>query len=178
MDQLVKKNFMNSPLSDFAPGGLAQILGPNKTSMALDCVFEQQKESDFLFWISDEGWLYPPSLRIDLNRLILVKAPHAREVWRTALEAVQTGLFGWVFLRPSQACQASTLRKFQLSAERTQTRVFILPPLKLPHWVFKISVNSDEQSYANPLSQRISGESSVQRSNLSSHTQALSLARE
>jgi hypothetical protein len=139
-------------------GGLAHIRshpGGSKTSFALSCLgafFDPLSPSlesataveAYYLFIADEGFLYPGVLayqwKIPLSRLVLAKVPDPNEVWRVGLEAIQTGLFSWVFLRPSRACPANHLRKLQLSAERTQSRVFLLSNLKLPHWMFKINL--------------------------------------
>src|SRR4051812_23347267 len=75
-------------------------------------------EAAYYLWIADEGCLNADALhhqwRIPLYRLLLVQVKTAQDVWRVGLEAIQTGLFSWVFLRPSQACDTSHLRKLQL----------------------------------------------------------------
>lgn len=148
-------------------GGLAQLLslpGGSRTQFAISCVLDSppQMQSAPLFshsishahaphvnalpysvFISDEGFLSPEGLsqfRLPLQNFILVKPPSPREVWRVALESIQTGLFSWILLRPSAPCIPNALRKLQLSAEKTKSRVFIFPKQKLPHWTLRVSL--------------------------------------
>lgn len=94
----------------------------------------------FSIFISDEGSLYPPSLqkwKIPLTQVILVKTASAVHAWRAALESLQSGLFRWVFLRPSGQCSPAHLRKMQLEAEKVGSSVFLFSKTELPHWVLK-----------------------------------------
>ena len=92
-------------------------------------------------WISDEGFLYPGVLRhssvIPVSNWLLVKTKNAKDVWLTADEASQTGLFPFIFIRPSANCHAVYLRRLQLSTERSKSRVFVFTSFKLPHWFLK-----------------------------------------
>lgn len=129
-------------------GGLAQISslkGGARTWFALSCLGyslkQQPADPPLSLWISHEGVLYPEPLyyywRIPLARFLQVSAPGPPDVWRLGLESVQTGLFEWVFLRTEQACHSTFLRKLQLAAERTETRVLILCQKNLAHWTLK-----------------------------------------
>lgn len=142
-------------------GGLAQISshkGGSRTCFALSCLRYSLKNSDveppLSLWISDGGILYPEPLhyywKIPLARFVQVSAPGPPEVWRLGLESVQTGLFEWVFLRTEQVCHPTFLRKLQLSAERTTTRVLILCQKKLAHWTLKSHLQLEE-SHANTV---------------------------
>ena len=105
---------------------------------------EEAEGEGYYFWASDGGSLYPEALyhfwQIPLSHLCLVCPPTPQEVWRVGLEAIQTGLFGWVFLRPSLPCHPSHLRKLQLHAEKTRTRVLLFSENKLPHWMCTLNV--------------------------------------
>jgi hypothetical protein len=87
---------------------------------------------------------YPEALwnhwRIPLGQLLLVKVQSPEEGWRVALETVQTVLFRWVVLRPSRSASVAQLRKLQLSAEDTGSRVLLLGKNKLPHWVCRETI--------------------------------------
>ena len=134
-------------------GGLFHVSSPRggSTRFALSCLNLFLETVDpplspcraHYLWIADEGFLYPVALpfhcRTPVSRWLLVKARDPTETWKIALEAIQTGLFGFVFLRPSRSCDATHLRRLQLSSERTQTRIFLLGNLRFPHWVIKHS---------------------------------------
>lgn len=99
-----------------------------------------KSEEEYAVFVADEGILYPTVLAsgpLPLSRWLLVKTDKPEDVWKVGLEAIQTGLFGWILLRPSRACHPHHLRKLQLSAERTRSRVLILSSLKLPHWMMR-----------------------------------------
>lgn len=135
--------------------GLIQLTshqGGSRTQFAISCLDAAIQveppsptlgETGYFAFISDEGSLYPPALlekKIPLHRMLFVKTKEALEVWRAAVEAVQTGLFSWVFLRPSRPCSTAQLRKLQLLSEKNKTKVFVFPSQKLPHWMFKASL--------------------------------------
>jgi hypothetical protein len=107
-----------------------------------------------VLWAADEGILYPEALwaqwRIPLSQVLLARLPSPDEVWRVSLEAVQSGIFQWVVIRPSRSCALGQLRKLQLCAERMRVRVLLLPKHKLPHWVCRASI----EVAAVPLSLR------------------------
>jgi hypothetical protein len=117
------------------------------TSSALKCLQKQELGSplpsfkkEYSIFISDEGTLYPPALQkwqIPLSQFLLIKTNGAMQSWKTTLEALQTGLFRWVFLRPSKPCDFVQLRKLQLEAEKRKASVFLFSQAKLPHWLFK-----------------------------------------
>jgi len=132
-------------------GGLAQIVslkGGSRTWFALSCLghFLNTTTADppLFLWLSNEGELYPEALYhywgIPLSRMLMIKAPSSEEVWRTSLDAVQTGLFTWVLVKAEQSGTPAQMRKLQLTAEKTRTKVLILCQSKLPHWTLKISV--------------------------------------
>jgi len=90
-------------------------------------------------WIGDQDRLNPETARafdFDLEKLLLVYPPDAGEVWRVGLEAVQSGLFHWIVLRPSRASPIPQLRKLSLAAVRARARVLVICAEALPHWVF------------------------------------------
>ena len=131
--------------------GLAQVTtlpGGSKTQLAFECLsYSLQADppdpSPYFIFISDLGMVYPPALQalaIPLSRILLVKTPNADSVWKTTLEALQTGLFSFIFLRPSGLCSTQFLRKLQLSTEKAHAKVFILSDLKLPHWNLRASL--------------------------------------
>jgi hypothetical protein len=135
--------------------GLAQVTslqGGSRTQFAISCLdaFLQvdppsptSAENGYFVFISDEGSLYPPALaqkKIPLFRMLLVKTQDALSTWQASLEAIQTGLFEWIFLRPSKPCSPGYLRKLQLAAEKNHSRVLILSQEKLPHWLLKTSL--------------------------------------
>jgi len=113
----------------------------------------QQKE--YAVFISDEGILYPPSLQkwhISLEQFLMIHTSSAYQSWKTALEALHTGLFRWVFLRPSQPCDTQHLRKMQIASEKKRSSVFLFSKAQLPHWFFKKkhpALPSLEVSYDN-----------------------------
>jgi len=102
--------------------------------------------TEYFIFISDEGFLYPPALQgnrpIPLSRLVLVKVKIAEDVWKVGLETIQTGIFSWIFLRPSRGCSSIHLRKMQLECEKTKSRVVVLSQSNLPHWMFKFSLDA------------------------------------
>lgn len=137
-------------------GGLAQIRacrGGSRTRFAITCLglaaqsdppspsLSGSREVPYGVWVSDEGYLYPPAFhdRFPLERLLLIKTPRARDTWQVGLEAVQSGLFQWVLLRPGDGCPDIFLRKMQLAAGRTHCRVLLLTEKPLPHWTLKTS---------------------------------------
>ncbi len=139
------------PLESSPSGGLSQIpRGGSATRDALMCLGNPQDvaladppfpPSSYALWISDEGWLYPPTLHhhwnIPLDRLLLVRVNDALDVWRLSLEAIQTGLFQWTLLRPSRLCSTHSLRKLQLTAEATRCQVIVISEQRLPHWILR-----------------------------------------
>lgn len=139
--------------------------GGSRTHFAVSCLnaFIQadppsptSAENGYFVFISDEGSLYPPALlerKVPLQRVLLIKTKQAIETWTAAIEAVQTGLFSWIFLRPSQACPQGQMRKLQLLAEKTKARVLVFPSQKLPHWMFKANLeikHEDSTDYSKP----------------------------
>lgn len=108
--------------------------------------------SCYSIWIADNGFLYAPSLYhergLPLNQLLIVKVNEAEEVWNVGLEAIQTGLFSSVLLRPSRACHAHYLRKLQLAAERMKAKVFIIAKFKLPHWTLKANIGELDHAHS------------------------------
>lgn len=144
----------------FDLGGLAHVFslpGGSKTEFAVSCLNSvlsplppSEKKGDtlsegYFLFASDEGFFYPlplyhhPLGKQFLSRLLIVKISEAKDVWKVGLEATQTGLFRFVFLRPSQTCQVPFLRKLQLAAERTQSRVLLLSQQEIPHWLLQAS---------------------------------------
>jgi len=111
------------------------------------------RSKEYCFWASDEGVPYPEALwtqwRIPLAQLVIAQVGSSEDVWQVALEAVQTGLFRWVVIRPSRICGAGQLRKLQLGAEYHGVRVLLLTKHKLPHWVCQSTVEVD--GYENSL---------------------------
>lgn len=94
----------------------------------------------YAVFISDEGVLYPPALshyEIPLSQFLIIQTPHPQQTWKTALEAAQSDLFQWIFLRTSKACDSSFLRKLQLSSKKFQLKIFLFSNAPLPHWFFK-----------------------------------------
>lgn len=101
---------------------------------------------DWALWVADEGHLYPPALyhnwNIPLSQILMVKVPSAMDVWRVALESLQTALFRWVILRPSKSCSDAFLRKIQIETRKVRRQVFILSNATLAHWTLqKIQVS-------------------------------------
>lgn len=132
-------------------GGLAQIVsheGGSRTWFALTCLGHFLKtttgDPPLSLWISNEGELYPEALHhywsVPLSRMLLVQVPTSEIVWQTLLDAVQTGLFHWVLVKTGKSGSPAQMRKLQLSAEKTKTKVLILCQSPLPHWTLKTSV--------------------------------------
>lgn len=134
---------------------------------------EEQQPLPYAIFIADNGSLYPPSLHhhweIPLSQLLLVTVKNPLEVWKVGLEAIQTGLFAWALLRPSQACPSYFLRKFQLAAEQTKSKVLLLCNAKLPHWTLKASF--EVSGHADSLSSKSIHPKQLQRSLPFTHTQ-------
>jgi hypothetical protein len=140
--------------------GLAQVTslpGGSKTHLAFECLSVSLKadppapassfegQTSYFIFISDEGTIYPPALKvlaIPLSRVLTVKTETSDQVWKTGLEAIQTGLFSFVFLRPSKTCPTASLRKLQLWAERKKSKVFVLSDHSLPHWTLKKKISA------------------------------------
>ena len=140
--------------------GLAQVTslpGGSKTHLAFECLSVSLKAdppapaknlealTPYFIFISDEGTIYPPALKvlgIPLSRVLTVKTETSDQVWKTGLEAIQTGLFSFVFLRPSKTCPTASLRKLQLWAERKKSKVFVLSDHSLPHWTIKKKISA------------------------------------
>lgn len=118
-------------------------------AFALQCLKTQElgsslnpQKTDYGVFISDEGSLYPPALQkwqISLSKFLMIYTDGALQTWKATLEAIQTGLFRWVFLRTSQPCDGTHLRKLQLESERKNVSVFLFSKASLPHWFFKKS---------------------------------------
>jgi len=139
--------------------GLAQVTslpGGSKTHLAFECLSVSLKadppapthfegQTPYFIFISDEGTIYPPALKvlgIPLSRVLTVKTDSSDQVWKTGLEAIQTGLFSFIFLRPSKTCPTANLRKLQLWAERKKSKVFVLSDHSLPHWTIKKKISA------------------------------------
>ncbi len=130
-----------------AKGGLIQVLsrGNSKTEAALlESTQTQKANQSYFLWVADEGVLYPEAVHqeweIPLSHLLFVKAAEPKEVWKTALDAAQTGLFQTIFVRPSQACPTAHLRKLQLVAEKQKCSIFLLTSFEIPHWMLKKTI--------------------------------------
>jgi hypothetical protein len=127
--------------------------GEPGTAFALQCLKTQELGSSlpsphlsYGVFISDEGLLYPPALQkwqISLSRFLMIHTDTALQTWKSALEALQTGLFRWIFLRTSKPCDATHLRKLQLECKRKSTSVFLFSKAQLPHWFFKKVTHED-----------------------------------
>ncbi len=137
-------------------GGLRQVVskaGGSKTEGAFFTALRTSTDEDYFLWIADGGELYAEALLHDwtlpLSRLLQVKARDAPEAWRVALEATQTSLFRFVFLRVSIPCAVAQLRKFQLVAEKNRCDVFLLTPAPLPHWTLRETI--EVGPHADPL---------------------------
>lgn len=138
--------------------------GNSKTEAALlESTQAPKANQSYFFWVADEGVLYPEAIHqeweIPLSRLLFVKATEPKEVWKTALDAAQTGIFQTIFVRPSQACPTAHLRKLQLTAEKQNCSVFLLTPFAIPHWMLKKTLGpasgqrfSAKRNYAYSLS--------------------------
>jgi len=121
--------------------------GEPSTAFALQCLKTQELGSShssphlsYGVFISEEGLLYPPALQkwqISLSRFLMIHTDTALHTWKAALEALQTGLFRWIFLRTSKPCDATHLRKLQLECKRKSASVFLFSKAQLPHWFFK-----------------------------------------
>ncbi|NBX92805.1 MAG: hypothetical protein EB120_02965 [Proteobacteria bacterium] len=148
------EDFKQTPLTSYDFGLF--LFNPHRgepcTSSALKCLQKQELGSplpslkqEYSVFISDEGTLYPPALQkwqIPLSRFLLIKTDGATQTWKASLEALQTGLFRWVFLRPSQPCNFVQVRKLQLEAEKRKASVFLFSKAKFPHWLFKKRLES------------------------------------
>jgi len=147
-------------------GGLAQLhssKGAPRLAFALDLLAAHQTEPSYFLWVSDEGYLFPETLSrrtaFPLQHFVLAKVPSAPEVWKVTLEGIQSGLFGWIFLRSSRGCPPAFLRKLQLQAERSKSRVVILCEEKLPHYLMKTSWEIDGEKIFIPASEALRRES-------------------
>ncbi|MBY0372180.1 hypothetical protein K2X33_15975 [bacterium] len=153
---LVSRNsYAFSPLT--AKGGLIHVPSPANGSTYTAFQTSLRRASApgaYLIWIAQGGLLYAESLQkqsaVPVDRLLIVQARESAEVWRVGLEALQTGLFGSVFLRADQACAPAHLRKLQLAAEKMRCEVFLLTPAALPHWLLKETLHPTP-NYAHPL---------------------------
>ncbi|MFM8270164.1 MAG: hypothetical protein ACKN9V_08250 [Pseudomonadota bacterium] len=126
--------------------------GEPSTAFALQCLKTQglgsslsPTSTDYGVFISEEGTLYPPALQkwqINLSQFLIIRTDTALQTWKSALDAIQTGLFRWIFLRTSKPCDVTHLRKLQLESERKKTSVFLFSKAQLPHWFFKKSFPS------------------------------------
>ena len=162
---IVQRNYIPTLSERLESGGLAQIVslkGGSRTWFALSCLghFLDTHTGDppLSLWLSNEGELYPEAIQqywnIPLSRMLLIRAPSTEEVWRTALDAVQTGLFAWIFLKTERSGQSAQMRKLQLAAEKTKTRILILCQARIPHWNLKASIQVTPEiadSHAHPL---------------------------
>lgn len=157
----------------FSPEAGLFLLRPQRgepgTAFALQCLKTQELGSslsptitDYGVFISEEGTLYPPALQkwqISLSQFLIIRTNTALQTWKSALEAVQTGLFRWIFLRTSKPCDVTHLRKLQLESERKNASVFLFSKAQLPHWFFK-------KSFSAPPSLEVFHESSFITENL------------
>lgn len=154
----------NTKLADFvARGGLAQVHsreGLPRLGFAFDHLLKSNEEFFFL-WVSDEGYLFPETLShryaFPLQQLVIAKVPTPADAWKVALEGVQAGLFGWIFLRSSRGCPPAFLRKLQLASSRAQARVLIFCPEKLPHWLLKTTLEIDRVALSVPTGKALRG---------------------
>jgi hypothetical protein len=116
-------------------------LGSDQTQAAFTRTRLAHNETAYFLWISDEGTLHAEAVHqqgeIPLSHLLVIQAPNAMEVWRTALEATQTGLFATIFLRASRPCSVAHLRKLQLVSQKMQCEVFIFSSYAVAHWTLK-----------------------------------------
>ena len=139
--------------TQFSFYGLAQVTalpGGSRTHLAFECLTHSLQAdppapslASYALFISDEGSVYPPTLQahhIPFGQLLIIKAKDPDSVWKTSLEAMQTGLFSFVIMRPSRPCPAHYLRNLQLCAERKQVKVLILCDERLPHWTLKATL--------------------------------------
>ena len=147
-------------------GGLAQLhsaKGTPRLAFALDLLGKHQTEPTYFLWVSDEGYLFPETLSrrtpFPLQHFVLAKVPSAADVWKVTLEGIQSGLFGWIFLRSSRGCPPAFLRKLQLQAERSRARVVIVCEEKLPHYLIKTSWELDNEKVSLPASETLRRES-------------------
>lgn len=105
-----------------------------------------KEAKEYAVWISDTGVLNAEAFHqlecFPLQNLIVAYPPEPRDVWRIGLEAIQSGLFRWAFLKVSEGCEPSFLRKLQLASEKIHCRTFILCARPLPHWLFRFSFGS------------------------------------
>jgi hypothetical protein len=104
-------------------------------------------------WISDEVMLYPPAVfsqaAMRPSQWLFIETPKAQETWRATLEAIQSGLFRGVFLRPSVGCAPVQMRKLQLAAEKARNQVFILGKINVPHWMVTLSLEIERKGIPN-----------------------------
>lgn len=143
-------------------GGLFQIssLSSGATQFAfklMDTWLRDDKDLGPCLWVSDNSSPYPGAMMASfsmlLSRLICVRPPQPQEVWSVGLEAIQSGLFRGVFLRPSKACSISHLRRLQLASEKTKTAVFLLGKIQISRWMMKNcwSVSGEKVHATNSL---------------------------
>lgn len=147
----VDKDGLTLPHQLIEKGGVAQIFslkGGSRTWFALSCLGQFLRintgDPPLSLWISEECELYPEALyyywEIPLSRVLLVRPPTSMEVWKTAVDAAQTGLFAWIIVKTETSCDTTRARKLQLVAEKTKTRVLLLSHSKLPHWTLRASI--------------------------------------
>lgn len=144
MNSLAKETFT---ASDFGLHLFCPQRGGPGTASALECLGKKElgsplstQQKEYAVFISDEGILYPPTLHkwhISLEQFLMIHTSSAYQSWKTALEALHTGLFRWIFLRPSQPCDTQHLRKLQIESEKKRSSVFLFSKVQLPHWFFK-----------------------------------------
>lgn len=166
-------------------GGLVQIRtagGQCATGFALACLKSFLNSAPgpppLSLWISDEGLPYAPLVsqqgQIPLSRFLYVKVPSANEAWKVGIEATQTSLFAWIFLRPTKGCPVPLLRKLQLCSERTQTRLLLLMKEALPHWPLKFSTELTNDKEAHSFFGQFPVSEDTERSLLLPDTQSVS----
>ncbi|MBI4404232.1 MAG: hypothetical protein HY537_08730 [Deltaproteobacteria bacterium] len=163
-------------LRNESKGGLIQLVSRGSSATAYALALLSQNPQALALWISDEGLLYPallPLWNIPLQSIVLIQAKSHSDVWKTGLEAVRSGLFDFVLLRPSRPCHAHFLRKLQIQAEHTQRNVFLLCQSQLPHWVLKNRLEVSSHIYENPLFPKPFSLHSAGRSLLCAYTKSL-----
>ncbi len=147
--------FLHRSLQWMEKGGLAQSGSPRGAESMVRLLHSAplpphrpawKEAKEYAVWVSDTGTLNAEAFHqlecFPLQNLIVAYPPTPREVWRTGLESIQTGLFRWAFIKVSEGCEPSFLRKLQLASEKVNCRTFILCSRPLPHWLFRFSFGS------------------------------------
>ena len=100
--------------------------GGGKTEVVLRFLAENPEAR--VAWIEDELTIYPcafPQSRVGLERVLFVESRPQEIVW-TVNQILRSQVFGVVVLRTAAALDEMTLRRLQLTAEKTQTTVILL----------------------------------------------------